>query len=139
MHLSPAAGNALFRFLSCFCFLVCIFFRLFASFSSSACTSTEANQAEGKINRQITSVRRRRRRLDEYFCCSFWAVRFFVFFALLSSFCFCFLLSLVHCLPSQLLFVAALVLHCLLTEPLCPTKWQPNDSSGLDSESKRER
>lgn len=115
------------------------FFRLFASFSSSACTSTEANQAEGKINRQITSVRRRRRRLDEYFCCSFWAVRFFVFFALLSSFCFCFLLSLVYCLPSQLLFVAALVLHCLLTEPLCPTKWQPNDSSGLDSESKRER
>lgn len=32
MHLSPAAGNALFRFLSCFCFLVCIFFACLPAF-----------------------------------------------------------------------------------------------------------
>lgn len=90
MHLSPAAGNALFSILFfCFCFRV-FFVHLLASFWLSACTPAEANQAEGKINRQITSVRRRRRRLDEYFCCSFWAARF-LFSSLVFFFLFLFL------------------------------------------------
>lgn len=57
MHLSPAAGNALFfgSFLVFAFVLFSFFLHLFASFSYAA----EANQAEGKINRQITPVRRR--------------------------------------------------------------------------------
>lgn len=79
------------------------FVHLLASFCLSACTPAEANQAEGKINRQITSVRRRRRRLDEYFCCSFWAARF-----LFSSLVFFFLfLFLIFSLSSSLFALSA--------------------------------
>lgn len=78
---------------SIFLFLLSGFFfvHLLASFWLSACTPAEANQAEGEINRQITSVRRRRRRLDEYFCCSFWAARF-LFSSLVFFFLFLFLI-----------------------------------------------
>lgn len=93
-----------------FAFVLFSFFpHLFASFSSAA----EANQAEGKINRQITSVRRRRRRrprrrLDEYFCCSFWVVRFcFSSSSALFLFCFCFCLSLFFSLSSSLFALSA--------------------------------
>lgn len=75
----------------------------------SACTPAEANQAEGKINRQITSVRRRRRRLDEYFCCSFWAARF-LFSSLVFLFLFLFLF-LIFSLSSSL-FALSAVLCC---------------------------
>lgn len=88
-------------------FLLSGFFHLFASFCLSACTPAEANQAEGKINRQITSVRRRRRRLDEYFCCSFWAARF-LFSSLVFRFLFLFLIFSL----SSSLFALSAALRC---------------------------
>lgn len=107
MHLSPAAGNALFSILFfCFCFRV-FFVHLLASFWLSACTPVEANQAEGKINRQITSVRRRRRRLDEYFCCSFWAARFLFLFSSHVFFFLLLFLFLIFSLSSSLFALSA--------------------------------
>lgn len=93
---------------SIFLFLLKGFFSyLFASFWLSACTPAEANQAEGKINRQITSVRRRRRRLDEYFCCSFWVARFLFLFSSLVFFFLLLFLFLIFSLSSSLFALSA--------------------------------
>lgn len=89
--------------------IFCFWFRVFflTCLPAFACLPAKANQAEGKINRQITSVRRRRRRLDEYFCCSFWAARFlFLFSSLVFFFLFLFLF-LIFSLSSSLFALSA--------------------------------